>query len=133
MALTEDRPTLELTAGEETTVRQPLGAFTRPTGMHGWRSGLTTDHHKRIGIPYGGTALFFFFVGGIEALLIGAQLAQTNGQVLTPAQYNQVFTMHGTTMVFLVVMPLAAAFANYMIPLQVGARDVAFPRLNAFS
>jgi cytochrome c oxidase subunit I len=132
MALTEDRPTLELTAGDG-HVRHPLGAFTRPTGTHGWRSWLTTIDHKRIGILYGGTALFFFFVGGIEALLIRVQLAQPNGQVLTPAQYNQVFTMHGTTMVFLVVMPLAAAFANYLIPLQVGARDVAFPRLNAFS
>src|SRR6476619_7268063 len=133
MALTEDRPPLELTAGEETTVRQPLGAFTRPQSTHGWRSWLTTIDHKRIGILYGGTALFFFFIGGIEALLIRAQLAQPNGQVLTPGQYNQVFTMHGTTMVFLVVMPLAAAFANYLIPLQIGARDVAFPRLNAFS
>ena len=133
MALTDDRPTLELTAGEETTVRHPLGAFTRPTGTYGWRSWLTTIDHKKIGILYGGTALFFFFVGGIEALLIRAQLAQPNGQVLSAAQYNQVFTMHGTTMVFLVVMPLAAAFANFFIPLQVGAADVAFPRLNAFS
>ncbi|MEN3274069.1 MAG: cytochrome c oxidase subunit, partial [Actinomycetota bacterium] len=133
MALTEDRPTLELTAGDESVVRHPLGAFTRPSGMTGWRSWLTTIDHKRIGILYGGTALFFFFIGGLEALLIRAQLAQPNGQVLTPGQYNQVFTMHGTTMVFLVVMPLAAAFANYLIPLQIGARDVAFPRLNAFS
>jgi cytochrome c oxidase subunit I len=134
VAITEaDRPVLELPAGEETTVRHPLGAFTRPSSLNGWRSWLTTVDHKRIGILYGGTALFFFFIGGVEALLIRAQLAQPNGQVLSEEAYNQAFTMHGTTMVFFVVMPLAAAFANYLIPLQIGARDVAFPRLNAFS
>jgi cytochrome c oxidase subunit 1 len=122
---------LELTAGRQ--LRNPLGAFARPTSITGWRSWLTTIDHKKIGILYGATALFFFFIGGIEALLIRAQLAQADGQVLTASQYNQVFTMHGTTMVFLVVMPLAAAFANYLIPLQIGAGDVAFPRLNAFS
>ena len=132
MALTEDRPVLELDSGGD-VVRQPLGAFTRPTSTTGWRSWLTTVDHKKIGILYGATALVFFAIGGLEALLIRAQLAQPNGQVLSEEAYNQAFTMHGTTMVFLVVMPLIAAFANYLIPLQIGARDVAFPRLNAFS
>ena len=82
---------------------------------------------------YGATALFFFVVGGCEALLIRLQLARPNGTILGAETYNELFTMHGTTMVFLFIMPMAAAFSNYFIPLQIGARDVAFPRLNAFS
>ncbi|MBA2437229.1 MAG: cytochrome c oxidase subunit I [Acidimicrobiia bacterium] len=132
MALTEQRPALELTTGDE-PVRKPLGAFTRPSSNEGWRSWLTTVDHKKIGIMYGATAMTFFAIGGLEALLIRAQLAQPNGQVLSPEVYNQMFTMHGTTMVFLVIMPMLAAFSNYLIPLMIGARDVAFPRLNAFS
>jgi len=131
MALTEDRPILELTAGE--AQREPLGTFRRPTAITGWRSWITTVDHKKIGIMYGATALVFFAIGGLEALLIRAQLAQPDGQVLSPQAYNQAFTLHGTTMVFLVIMPLLAAFSNYLIPLQIGARDVAFPRLNAMS
>ncbi len=132
MALTEVRPPLELTAGDE-PVRKPLGAFTRPTSSQGWRSWITTVDHKKIGIMYGATAMAFFALGGLEALLIRAQLAQPNGQVLDPQVYNQMFTMHGTTMIFLVIMPMLAAFSNYLIPLMIGARDVAFPRLNALS
>ena len=94
---------------------------------------MTTVDHKRIGILYGGTALVFFLVGGLEALLIRLQLARPGGHVVTADQYNQIFTMHGLTMIFLVVMPLSAAFFNYLVPLMIGARDVAFPRLNAFS
>src|SRR5213075_3584459 len=78
-------------------------------------------------------AFAFFLIGGIEALVIRAQLAQPNGHLVTAETYNQLFTMHGTTMVFLALMPLSASFFNYIIPLQIGARDVAFPRLNAFS
>ena len=89
--------------------------------------------HKKIGILYGATAMFFFGVGGLEALLIRLQLATPDGTVLGADTYNRVFTMHGLTMVFMVIMPLAAAFANYLLPLQIGARDVAFPRLNALS
>ena len=77
--------------------------------------------------------MFFFGVGGLEALLIRLQLATPDGTVLGADTYNRVFTMHGLTMVFMVIMPLAAAFANYLLPLQIGARDVAFPRLNALS
>ncbi len=94
---------------------------------------MTTVDHKRIGILYGATALVFFLVGGLEALLIRLQLARPGGHVVTADQYNQIFTMHGLTMIFLVVMPLSAAFFNYLVPLMIGARDVAFPRLNAFS
>jgi cytochrome c oxidase subunit 1 len=100
------------------------------TGLTAW---LTTTDHKRIGTLYFWTAFVFFLVGGLEALIIRAQLAQPNGTLVSADAYNQLFTMHGTTMVFLALMPLSAAFFNWIIPLQIGARDVAFPRLNAFS
>ncbi len=100
------------------------------SGIWGW---LTTVDHKRIGTMYGITAFIWFLIAGIEALLIRIQLAQPEMSFVTPEVYNQLFTMHGTTMVFLVVMPLSAAFFNWLVPLQIGARDVAFPRLNAFS
>ncbi len=115
------------TTTETTRVHLPA---TGKTGLWSW---VTTVDHKRIGALYGWSALFFFVVGGIEALLIRLQLAGPNLEVLTADAYNQVFTMHGTTMVFLAIMPGAAAFTNYLLPLMIGARDVAFPRLNAFS
>ncbi|MEO6003318.1 MAG: cytochrome c oxidase subunit I [Opitutus sp.] len=105
----------------------------RPTAKTGFVSWLTTVDHKKIGFLYGMFALFFFLVGGAEALLIRLQLMVPNNTVLTAAQYSTMFTMHGTTMIFLAVMPLGAAFFNFVMPLQIGARDVAFPRLNAFS
>jgi cytochrome c oxidase subunit 1 len=105
-------------------------APTEKTGLWSW---ITTVDHKRIGILYGTTAFIFFLIGGIEALIIRAQLFSPNNDLVSPDFYNQLFTMHGTTMIFLGVMPLSAMFFNYMIPLQIGARDVAFPRLNAFS
>src|SRR5215208_2588370 len=111
--------------------QRPL-VLRRPKSTTGFWSWFTTVDHKKIGILYGGTALIFFVAGGVEALLIRLQLAGPNGSVLTAAQFNTMFTMHGTTMVFLVGMPLAVAFGNYLIPLQIGARDVAFPRLNMF-
>ncbi len=100
------------------------------SGLWSW---LTTVDHKRIGTLYLYTALSFFIVGGLEAVLIRMQLQGPNGRLLSAEMYNQLFTMHGTTMIFLAIMPLSAAFFNYLIPLQIGARDVAFPRLNAFS
>jgi cytochrome c oxidase subunit I len=112
---------------------EPRRLFRRPTATTGWWSWVTTVDHKRIGILYGVTAIGFFLLGGIEALLIRLQLARPEGDVLSADAYNQFFTMHGLTMIFLVVMPLSAAFFNYMLPLMIGARDVAFPRLNAFS
>jgi cytochrome c oxidase subunit 1 len=108
--------------------------LTRPhveaTGLWSW---LTTVDHKRIAKLYGVTAFLFFLVGGLEALLIRVQLARPQNDVVNAQRYNELFTMHGTTMIFLVVMPLSVAFFNLVVPLQIGARDVAFPRLNAFS
>ncbi|MBV9691278.1 MAG: cytochrome c oxidase subunit I [Ktedonobacteraceae bacterium] len=92
---------------------------------------MTTDH-KLIGIMYIVTGFFFFLVGGMEALLIRAQLAVPDGHVLSPQTYNEIFTMHGTTMIFLFVIPVLTGFGNYIVPLMIGARDMAFPRLNAF-
>jgi cytochrome c oxidase subunit 1 len=119
--------------GHEAPAPTKASVFWRPTAKTGLMSWLTTVDHKKIGFLYGIFALFFFLVGGIEALLIRLQLALPNNDVLTAQQYNTMFTMHGTTMIFLAVMPLSAAFFNYIMPLQIGARDVAFPRLNAFS
>ncbi len=113
-----------------TTRTEDLGYTPNTDGVWSW---VTTVDHKRIGILYAVSALVFFVVGGLEALLIRIQLAGPNGTVLSADAYNQLFTMHGLTMVFAAIMPVAAAFQNYMIPLQIGARDVAFPRLNAFS
>jgi cytochrome c oxidase subunit 1 len=115
------------------TPSSSYGYFRRPVQTTGWKSWAFTVDHKKIGIMYGVVAMVFFFIGGFEALLIRAQLAQADGTILSADKYNQMFTMHATTMVFLFVMPMAAAFANYMMPLQIGARDVAFPRLNALS
>ncbi|WP_421117843.1 cytochrome c oxidase subunit I [Aquihabitans daechungensis] len=124
---------LALGAGDAVQSR-PSGVFARPSSSTtGWRSWVTTVDHKKIGIMYGAAALFFFLIGGIEALLIRLQLATPDGKLLSADLYNQIFTMHGTTMIFLVVMPIGAAFMNYLLPLQVGARDVAFPRMNALS
>ncbi|MGH2772851.1 MAG: cytochrome c oxidase subunit I [Actinomycetota bacterium] len=109
------------------------GLFRRPSAKTGLVSWLTTVDHKRIGILYGYTAFLFFILGGLEALAIRAQLATPEGKILDANLYNQMFTAHGVTMVFLVVMPLGAAAFNYLIPLMIGARDVAFPRLNALS
>jgi cytochrome c oxidase subunit I len=99
-------------------------------GVWSW---LTTVDHKRIGLLYLYTALAFFLIGGLEAILLRIQLQGPNSQFISAELYNQLFTMHGTTMIFLAIMPLSAAFFNFLIPLQIGARDVAFPRLNAFS
>jgi cytochrome c oxidase subunit 1 len=107
--------------------------FRRPSAAHGLASWLTTVDHKRIGVLYGVTSFAFFLLGGIEALLMRVQLAGPMGRFLDADTYNQLFTMHGLTMIFFVVMPMSAAFFNYMVPLMIGARDVAFPRLNAFS
>ena len=96
-------------------------------------SWLTTTDHKRIGILYIVTGFSFFLIAGIFALLMRLQLAQPNGTVLSNAAYDEVFTMHGTTMIFLVVMPLGVGLGNFLVPLMIGARDMAFPKLNALS
>ena len=114
-------------ATAEATIQKPTKS---PSGIWSW---ITTVDHKRIGILYGATALFFMFVGGLEALLLRIQLTRPESTFLSADVYNQLFTMHGTTMIFMVGMPIAVAFFNYLVPLQIGARDVAFPRLNALS
>ena len=109
-----------------------LGRIWKETpGVLGW---ITTTDHKRIGILYFFTAIAFFLAGGVEALLIRTQLIGPNGTVLSPETFNQVMTMHGVTMIFLFVIPMSTgAFGNYLLPLMIGARDMAFPRLNALS
>ena len=104
--------------------------YAEKSGVWSW---LTTVDHKRIGMLYLYTALVFFLIGGFEAELLRIQLQGPNRHFVSAELYNQLFTMHGTTMIFLAIMPLSAAFFNFLIPLQIGARDVAFPRLNAFS
>ena len=105
----------------------------RPTGYSGIWSWLTTVDHKRIGVLYGFSAFAFLLIGGIEAGVMRMQLSQADNNLVDPATFNQMFTMHGTTMIFMAIMPLSAAFFNLIVPLAIGARDVAFPRLNAFS
>src|SRR5256884_7841676 len=99
----------------------------------GWTSWVTTTDHKRIGILYMVTTFVFFCLGGVEALMMRLQLGSPNNTVVTPQVYNQLFTMHGSTMIFLFVVPMMAGLANYFVPLMIGARDMAFPRLNALS
>src|SRR5881392_2446605 len=116
-----------------TSVPARRGIIRRPTAITGLWSWFTTVDHKKIGLLYGFSAFAFFLIGGVEALLIRSQLAKPDNTLLNANQYNEIFTMHGITMIFLFVMPMSAAFFNYLIPLMIGARDVAFPRLNAFS
>jgi cytochrome c oxidase subunit I+III len=99
----------------------------------GWLGELATVDHKTIGKRYLATAFMFLLVGGVEALLMRGQLARSNQDLLTPEAYNQLFTMHGVTMIFWYASPILSGFANYLIPLMLGARDMALPRLNAFT
>jgi cytochrome c oxidase subunit 1/cytochrome c oxidase subunit I+III len=122
MAIAEQKRPLDEEAIEE--------LWEEPPGLVGF---LTSVDHKRIGMRYIYTAFGFFFIGGIQALLMRAQLTSPDSQVVSPETYNQLFTMHGTTMVFLFNTPVLAGFGNYLLPLQLGTRDMAFPRLNAFS
>jgi cytochrome c oxidase subunit 1/cytochrome c oxidase subunit I+III len=101
-----------------------------PTGLWSW---IATVDHKRIGLLYLGTALFFLLTGGVEALMMRIQLSRPNNDFISPELFNQLFTMHGTTMIFMVVMPTLIGFANYFVPLMIGARDMAYPRLNAMA
>src|SRR5258705_1993700 len=98
--------------------------------LHEW---VTTVDHKRLGILYIVYALIFLVIGGVEALVMRIQLIRPHNDFVSPQVFNRMFTMHGTTMIFFVAMPLVFGFANYLVPLMIGARDMAFPRLNAFS
>ena len=116
MAVAEREPSLS---------PQPL-----PLMLHDW---VTTVDHKRIGLIYIIASLVFLGIGGIEALVLRMQLMWPDARIVSPEVFNQFFTMHGTTMIFFVVMPILIGFANYIVPLQIGARDMAFPRVNSFS
>lgn len=118
---------------EISSVLSRAGLLTAEQREHWKMAWLSTVDHKRIGILYMSTALVFFVVGGIEALYIRLQLAVPNNTFVAPDTFNMLFTMHGTTMIFLVAMPALFGLANYVLPLQIGARDMAFPRLNAYS
>src|SRR3989442_9661774 len=98
--------------------------------LHEW---VTTVDHKRLGVLYIVYALVFLVIGGIEAMIMRIQLIAAHNDFVSPEVFNRMFTMHGTTMIFFVAMPLVFGFANYLVPLMIGARDMAFPRLNAFS
>ena len=103
------------------------------TPPRGWLAWLTTTDHKKIGILYLATAFVFLLMGGVEALIMRLQLAQPDGTLVQPETYNGLVTMHGTTMIFLFVIPLISGFGNYLLPLMIGARDMAFPKLNALT
>ena len=111
-------------------IAKPLPGLREDNGLLSW---VASVDHKQIGIMYILASLMFFLVGGLEALLLRVQLATPENTFLSPDAYNQIFTMHGTTMIFLVVMPVLLGFATYLVPLMIGARDMAFPRLNALS
>src|SRR5215831_14574151 len=98
--------------------------------LHEW---VTTVDHKRLGILYIVYGLAFLVLGGVGALIIRIQLIHSHNDFVSPQVFNRMFTMHGTTMIFFVAMPILFGFANYLVPLMIGARDMAFPRLNAFS
>ncbi len=112
--------------------RRPFPARLGPKGNLIYRVITTTDH-KLIGIMYMVACMVFFFIGGLMALLIRAELAVPGLQFLSNEQYNQLFTMHGTAMLLFYATPIVFGFANIVLPLQIGAPDVAFPRLNALS
>src|SRR6202453_4329879 len=101
--------------------------------QQGWTSWITTTDHKRIGIMYMVLTFMFFCLGGVEALMMRLQLGAPNNTLVSPETYNQLFTMHGTTMIFLFAVPMMAVIATYFVPLMIGARDMAYPRLNALS
>ena len=123
MAAIADEPGLGIT--------RRRGWFHRPTATTGFWGWITTVDHKKIGILYGVSAFVFFLIGGMEALLIRMQLARPAGKVVTAQAYNEIFTMHGLTMIFLVVMPLGAAFVNYLVPLMIGAPSATGPSCSA--
>ncbi len=108
-------------------------ALARQPALRGITSWLTTTDHKRIGIMYIVTTFLFFLLGGVEALIIRTQLSHSGNRVVSEQTYNQLITGHGTIMIFFWLVPIFSGFANYFVPLMIGARDVAFPRLNALS
>jgi cytochrome c oxidase subunit I len=125
--------TPEYAAGTVTVPEAEISIRRLPEPRAAWVEWITTTDHKKIGVLYLFATAFFFLLGGVEALLMRIQLGTPDNTFLDPTTYNQLFTLHGTTMIFLVVVPIFAGFANYMVPLMIGSRDVAFPRLNMLS
>ncbi|NLT06029.1 MAG: cytochrome c oxidase subunit I [Solirubrobacterales bacterium] len=115
------------------TARPEIVVHGRSEQPRGWLGWIATTDHKRIGILYLVATFVFFLLGGVEALLMRIQLGAPDATLIPPERYNALMTMHGTTMIFLFVVPVWAGFANYVVPLMIGARDMAFPRLNALS
>ena len=105
----------------------------KPRKTRQWLDWVLTTDHKKIGIMYLVLTFVFFLLGGVEALLMRSQLAVPNNTLISGEHYNELLTLHGTTMIFLFVVPVMAGFGNYFVPLMIGARDMAFPRLNALS
>src|SRR5512132_2266372 len=124
MAITEARPGQRADQAHE----PPIGPRRHPIVV--W---LTTTDHKKIGIMYLVNSYFWFTVAGLLAVFVRAELAEPGTQFFGEERYNQLFTMHGTTMIFLFIIPILAGFGNYIVPLQIGALDMAFPRVNALS
>jgi len=112
------------------TLRADTASLPLVAKLHEW---ITTVDHKRLGILYISFSLVFLMIGGIEAAIMRIQLIRPHNDFVSPQVFNRMFTMHGTTMIFFVVMPMLFGFANYLLPLMIGARDMVFPRLNAFS
>src|SRR6202030_2941888 len=112
------------------TLRADTASLPFVVKLHEW---VITVDHKRLGIMYIIYALVFLMIGGVEAAIMRIQLIRPHNNFVSPEVFNRMFTMHGTTMIFFVVMPMLFGFANYLLPLMIGARDMAFPRLNAFS
>src|SRR6476646_3437760 len=120
-----DLITLPGTQTRVETSRRPL-----VDTLHEW---VTTVDHKRLGVMYIVYALVFLLIGGVEATIMRIQLSAPHKDFVSPQVFNRMFTMHGTTMIFFVAMPIVFGFGTYLLPLMIGARDMAFPRLNAFS
>ncbi len=114
------------------TIETPEAAAPRTAWLARVHESVVTVDHKRLGVMYVMAGLAFFLIAGIEASVMRWQLAAAGKTTVSPEVFNRLFTMHGTTMVFLVGIPIVFGFANYLVPLMVGARDLAFPRLNAF-
>ncbi len=128
-----DIPSMPVAGGIEEGLDRTHRHSARGTYLETVHSWIVTVDHKKLGMLYIGYALLFLLVAGVEALMIRIQLFVPHNSFVTAATYNRLFTMHGTTMVFLVGMPILFGFGNYLVPLMIGARDMAYPRLNAFS
>jgi heme/copper-type cytochrome/quinol oxidase subunit 1 len=109
-------------------LKESLPWLNKDDGLLSW---IAATDHKQIGIMYIVTTVFFFLVGGVEALIMRLELGAPNNHLVSPQAYDQLFTMHGTTMIFLVIMPMLIGFSLYFVPIMIGANEIAYPRFNA--